>query len=267
MKNLRAIESATHINKLAKFCGKKDLEELSRDNLKRHFNIEQVDILVLFGGSILQGRDYLAKAMQNRIAKNYIIVGGYGHTSATLFEQMKKEMLGITRNIFSEAELFAKFLKAKYQLTPDFLEVESTNCGNNITNLLSLIAENNLEMSSLLIMQDATMQLRMEATLRKYLLKEIPIINFPTYDAEVIAQNDELVYGSLIPGMWEMERYISLLMGEIPRLMDNSGGYGPKGKDFIAHVDIPEDVIKAYKVLQEIFPDAIREANSEFASK
>ncbi|WP_270313504.1 YdcF family protein [Vagococcus fluvialis] len=261
------IESATYINQLAKFCGKKELEELSQDNLKQHFNLEQVDILVLFGGSILQGGDCLAEAIQNKIAKNYIIVGGYGHTSVSLFEQMEKEIPGITKNISSEAELFAEYLKEKYQLTPDFLEVKSTNCGNNITNLLALIVENNLEMNSLLIMQDATMQLRMDATLRKYLLKEVPIINFPTYEVEVLAQNKKLVYDSLIPGMWEMERYVSLLMGEIPRLMDNLAGYGPKGKDFIAHVDIPEDVIKAYKALQEIFPELTREANPEFASK
>lgn len=93
------IESATYINKLAKFCGKKELEELSQDNLKQHFNLEQVDILVLFGGSILQGGDYLAEAIQNKIAKKYIIVGGYGHTSVSLFEQMEKEIPGITKNI------------------------------------------------------------------------------------------------------------------------------------------------------------------------
>lgn len=107
----------------------------------------------------------------------------------------------------------------------------------------------------------------MDATLRKYLLKEIPIINFPTYGVEVLVQNNELVYDSLISGMWEMDRYVSLLMGEIPRLMDNLAGYGPKGKDFIAHVDIPEDVIEAYKALQEIFPESTREANPEFASE
>lgn len=100
------IESATYINKLAKFCGKKELEELSQDNLKQHFNLEQVDILVLFGGSILQGGDCLAEAIQNKIAKNYIIVGGYGHTSVSLFEQMEKEIPGITKNISSDNTRF-----------------------------------------------------------------------------------------------------------------------------------------------------------------
>ena len=43
--------------------------------------------------------------------------------------------------------------------------------------------------------------------------------------------------------MWNIDKYIELLMGEIPRLTDNINGYGPQGKDFIAHVDIPQEVI------------------------
>ena len=42
--------------------------------------------------------------------------------------------------------------------------------------------------------------------------------------------------------MWDMERYVSLLMGETPRLTDDAAGYGPHGAGYIAHVDIPEEV-------------------------
>lgn len=44
----------------------------------------------------------------------------------------------------------------------------------------------------------------------------------------------------------------SLLWGEIPRLTDDADGYGPRGKNFIAHVDIPTEV---------------RAANPAFASR
>ena len=253
------------VNNLAKFCGKKDLDNITTESLKKKIGLEQVDILVLFGGSILQGGDVLAKAMKNNVAKNYIIVGGYGHTSSTLFGNMEKEYPSSTEDIHSEAELFAKYLEKKYQLSVDYLETKSTNCGNNITNLLALISENKLEMESILLIQDATMQLRMDATLRKFLSKEIPIINYPAYEVEVISSNNQLEYDSNISSMWDMERYISLLMGEIPRLMDNTNGYGPKGKDFISHVDVPENVIEAYEELMEIFPDATRKANPNFA--
>ena len=67
--------------------------------------------------------------------------------------------------------------------------------------------------------------------------------------------------------MWDIERYISLLMGEIPRLSDNENGYGPKGKGFIAHVEIPDQVSKAFHELHRIYSGAVRNANPLYASK
>ena len=66
--------------------------------------------------------------------------------------------------------------------------------------------------------------------------------------------------------MWRMERYITLLMGEIPRLTDDESGYGPRGKRFIAHVDIPESVRDAFALLKKRFADSVREANPAFRS-
>ncbi len=57
------------------FAEKRDITELSTKCLKDKYGIEQVDVMVLFGGSILCGGDILAQAMRNQIAKKYIIVG------------------------------------------------------------------------------------------------------------------------------------------------------------------------------------------------
>lgn len=67
--------------------------------------------------------------------------------------------------------------------------------------------------------------------------------------------------------MWDMNHYIRLLMGEIPRLRDDVHGYGPCGKNFIAHVDIPESVQSAFDRLQQAFPDSVRDANPLYATK
>ena len=75
-----------------------------------------------------------------------------------------------------------------------------------------------------------------------------------------------MTYKEEIWGMWDMERYISLLMGEIPRLTDNENGYGPKGKNFIAHVDIPTEVRSAFEQLCNAYPGFVREANPLYAS-
>ena len=65
-------------------------------------------------------------------------------------------------------------------------------------------------------------------------------------------------------GMWSMERYITLLMGEIPRLKDE--GYGPLGKDFLAHVEIPEEVLSAFEALKAEDSGLIRPAEARYQS-
>ena len=44
-------------------------------------------------------------------------------------------------------------------------------------------------------------------------------------------------------------------------------GYGPKGKKFIAHVDIPDCVENAFEELMKVYGGDIREANPLYASK
>ncbi|MGK3374255.1 YdcF family protein, partial [Citrobacter youngae] len=51
-------------------------------------------------------------------------------------------------------------------------------------------------------------------------------------------------------GLWSVDRYLSLITGELPRLRDDATGYGPRGRDFIAHVDIPQNVEDAWLHLQ-----------------
>ena len=50
---------AEAINILGFFCGKRDITELSTKCLKDKYGIEQVDVMVLFGGSILCGGNIL----------------------------------------------------------------------------------------------------------------------------------------------------------------------------------------------------------------
>ena len=253
-KKISKYEIANCINVLGDFCGKRDIDELTTFELMKKYGVEKADVMVLFGGSILAGGDVLANAMKNDVAKKYVIVGGRGHTTVSLEEQFYKlypdsDKKSILSEI-SEAEIFRNYLKYKYNLQPDLLEIHSTNCGNNIT-----------------ISQDATMQLRMEVTLKKYLSENIKIINFATYSAKVSVKDKKLCFENDIFGMWDIDRYITLLMGEIPRLTDDKDGYGPKGAGYIAHIDIPEDVKNAFLILKQIHGDKVRKADPLHASK
>lgn len=112
----------------------------------------------------------------------------------------------------------------------DALETQSTNCGNNITYLLELLEREKIPCRSIILCQDATMQRRMEMGLRKYRPQGMEIINYAAYQAEVVAQGSQLTYREAIPGMWTVDRYVNLLMGEIPRLTDNDAGCAPTAK-------------------------------------
>lgn len=59
----------------------------------------------------------------------------------------------------------------------------------------------------------------------------------------------------------------ALYLGEIPHLRDDENGYGPLGKNFIAHVEIPPEVMSVFDYLQEKYPELVRSANPKFVSK
>lgn len=257
---------AESINILGAFCGKRDVAELTGTALFERYGFYQADVMVLFGGSILCGGDVLASAMREQAAKKYVIVGGEGHTTEALRKRVHQEFPDIAVTGKTEAEVFSEYIDQKYGLNADLLECKSTNCGNNITLLLELLREQHISFQSIILSQDATMQRRMEAVLRKYIPEEVTVINFATYQAKVVEKAGKLEYDKKIYGMWDMERYISLLLGEIPRLTDDEAGYGPKGKNFIVHVDIPEKVRNAFETLMDSHSALMREANPLYAS-
>lgn len=260
-------QTAKNINMLGRFCGKRDIEALTASRLQNQYGLKRADVMVLFGGSIISGGDVLADAIKNGVAGKYVIVGGAGHTTDALRKKVHGECPSIKTDGLPEAEVFNRYLEVMYGFKANYLETQSTNCGNNITYLLDLLKQYGIAFRSIILCQDATMQRRMDAGLRKYISDDVAIINFASYKAEVIVKNGQLDYSENIHGMWDMDRYVNLLMGEIPRLTDDADGYGPKGKDFIAHVDIPEEVRIAFEELREIYGGDIREANPLFASK
>ena len=257
-------EIAEKMNILGTFLGKRDVPELSREALETKYGFSQADVMVLFGGSILCGGDVLAEAIRNEIAKKYIIVGGAGHTTEALRQKMHHAFPEIETNGLPESEVFEQYLEKRYSLHADYLERKSTNCGNNITYMKELIEEEGIACRTMILSQDATMQHRMEASVKKY-MPGIQVINYAVYDAKVVVRNGELTYEKEIWGMWDIDRYLTLLLGDVQRLSDNKDGYGPEGKGYIVHVDVPDEVEKAFMDLKKEFGDKVRVANPEYA--
>lgn len=196
---------ATAINTLADFCDPPDLATLTPTALEQRYGIRQVDVIVLFGGSIIPGGDLLAQAINQQLAKRTIIVGGYGHTTPVLRRYMAQVMPNVKVTQLKEVELFQKYLQVKYHQQADLLETKSTNCGNNITNLLALLHDHQIDFHSILLMQDASMMRRMSATLQKYVKNKL-ILDYATYQVTVTGDNQEqLHYQEKVPGMWSMK--------------------------------------------------------------
>lgn len=260
---------AENINVLSDFLGKRDIDALTSNALKEKYHISQVDMLILFGGTIPFGCDVAGRAVSSNIAKNFMIVGGEGHTTESLRQAVHKAYPEIITSGKMEADIMSEYISGKYGIDKILIERNSTNCGNNVTYALDLMKVNKLQANNIIIIQDSTMQCRMDAGFRKYLKdSKVNIINFASYQARVKVDDRRLVFEpSNIWGMWDMEKYISLLMGEIPRLSDDAYGYGPKGKNYIAHVDIPLKVLKAFEELKVDYKDFVRAANPMYASK
>jgi uncharacterized SAM-binding protein YcdF (DUF218 family) len=194
---------------------------------------DHVDLMLLFGGSLPSGWDAAATAVKSGRVGTLMLVGGRGHTTDVL-----RRLVGDDSQT-SEAELIAAYLRRMHGIEQVLLERDSTNCGNNITLARDLALNRDLRPRSVALLQDPTMQRRMDAVFRLVWPEAVPV-NRPAPDGRDV---------------WPRERWVSLVMGEVPRLRDDEHGYGPRGRGFIAHVDVPDEVEVAYSALVASHPD------------
>lgn len=241
---------AAAINVLGDFCGPRDLEAMTRAEFRRVTGLPRAEVLLFFGGSPVAGLAVLEEALTEGVADRSVLVGGEGHTTPSLREQASTLLDGWDFSGMSEAEIYAHLLDEVHMLSADLLERESTNCGENITRTLELLDRNGIQHHSYLLVQDATMQRRMHATLERH-RPGMKIFNYAAYRASVVVGDGSLAYESEISGMWPIQRYVSMLLGEVRRLRDDTDGYGPNGKGWLVHVDIPQEVEAAFSLLTD----------------
>lgn len=253
---------ASRLNTLADFLALRDLSAPTPEALHAALGIRRVDLLILFGGSIVHGCDVAARAFRDGVAKRMMIVGGEGHTTQALRQTLAEACPGLETAGRPEADIIADYLRKAHGLDGLILENQSTHCGNNLSNALALARRLGLPRRHVLMMQDSSMQRRMDATARKVWAEEDSrFVNYAAYRAEIVAGPDGLAFApNPFRGLWPLDRFIRLIMGEIPRLRDDENGYGPRGKDYLAHVDIPEAVEAAYRALLAEHPEWTRPA-------
>jgi uncharacterized SAM-binding protein YcdF (DUF218 family) len=145
------------------------------------------------------------------------------------------------------------------------VEDKSTNCGANAIESRKVLEANGIPVpASILVVQDPTMSLRTIASFQRAFqdFKTPPrFFACPTFVPTMCERDGELVYD--VPGveggrLWHVRRFLDLIIGEVPRLRDDEMGYGPRGKGFIAHVDLPEEVEEAWRRLKGVMGELKR---------
>lgn len=270
-----ATRVAEAANVLARWCAQRDVSRLGRQALAEEAGLANgmADLFVLFGGGVVGTVTTLARAMNEGVAKRYAIVGGRGH--ATYWLDQATERLAETSRLLpvagtaSEAEMLDAVLRDRYGLEADFLETRSTNCGNNITYLLDCLEEEEVVPESVILSQDAVMQRRMGATWRRTCMDRpafgrVQVFMWPAYEAELAAEGDALVWHHAPEGIWPIDTYLGMLAGEVMRLTDDENGYGPRGRDFVAHVDIPDEVRAQAETLRSLWTGDVRTPDERY---
>jgi uncharacterized SAM-binding protein YcdF (DUF218 family) len=240
-----------------------------------------VDVLVFCGSALLTIVEHVFSALEARpeLAETVVLCGGIGHSTRLLYEAIetneKYSHLADKVQGLPESRVLELILKEHYPRLSErgdnggltiLIEDKSTNCGANAAETRRILERHSIPLPrSMIVVQDPSMSLRTLASFKRTYADVSPTPTFlgcPTFVPGMSlkapdAGDDDGELHFTVPGipesvLWESQRFFDLIMGEIPRLRDDEHGYGPNGKGFIAHVDIPDDVEAAWARLREI---------------
>lgn len=249
-------------NLIIEFLAKRDIASLTKESLFKTYGIEQVDLLIVAGNCIPYIAEEAAKAYKNGLTKKLMFTGGEGHTTEILRYNIKNKYPHLITKNKTESDIFADLLEQVYDIkrTDLIIENTSTHSGENASNSLKTIQMINYIPKYVLLMQDPSLQRRLDASFKKeWINLDVTFINYAITIPYLKEINKKIEFGcDDFWGRWQIEHFLSLVLGEIPRLNDTKEGYGPKGKNFIIHVDIPFSVLNAFKNLKLNFKELIR---------
>lgn len=217
----------------------------------------QAQLIVLAGNAVLPTLE-TAAALSNAHKLPLLIAGGIGHSTTYLYAAVARHPRynGLRTTGLSEADLLASIARERLNVAQERLIVErkSTNCGENASFSRKVMEERGLTVQRAILVQDPTMQRRTAATF-DYVWRDAAAkpqwISYPGVVAQLANGDRGLVFTHPQEGLWEVARYLSLVLGEMPRLNDDEQGYGPRGRGFIGHVEMPAPVKEAWDTAKQ----------------
>jgi uncharacterized SAM-binding protein YcdF (DUF218 family) len=224
-----------------------------------------LDAIVLLGNQVVETLTTACTLLDRAPAAVLLLSGGAGHSTPLLYDNLRNSRYGervqqgLIKETMAEAEMYAMVAQAAFAIPAGRIRLEnrSRNSAENARFSLEILRESRPQ-GPVLILQDPSMQRRSiltwtrEADLAGSDARTlshavfVPKVEPGPDDALQLAKDQAL-------GTWPLERFLGLILGEIERLYDDENGYGPKGKDFLPHVDIPEAVYKGYMRVSEHF--------------
>ncbi|MTD25856.1 YdcF family protein [Erwinia sp. J316] len=211
------------------------------------------DVAILAGHAVLPG----ILGAFSRLAATTIPVllsGGVGHSTGLLKTALNE--MQITSAASSEAQLLADVAVERFGIHPERLIVEdqSRNCGENAAFSRRILQAREIEARRIIIIQDPLMQRRTVETFEHEWQRQgrqADFISWPVFIPQLTLQDGQIVMSGAASqqGLWTLERYVSMALGEVRRLRDDHNGYGPLGLGFIGHVDVPHAVEQAWQRL------------------
>lgn len=259
-------QTASDVNLLARFLAHEQLQDISSPSCP------SVDCIVICVSAVLHGAETIFRALQTRpdFTKTLVLCGGIGHSTPLLYDavarnpeyhSLAKEIVGLPEARVLEIILYRYFDVSAITSAGCrvMIEDKSTNCAANALETRKLMAESGLPIpKTCVVVQDPTMALRTLVSFEKIyedLALSPKFLSCPSFMPQMSKADGQLHYDvENVPAteLWETGRFFDLIMGEIPRLRDDEAGYGPKGKGFIPHVDIPVEVEEAWRRLKGV---------------
>ncbi|KAG8631459.1 hypothetical protein KVT40_000599 [Elsinoe batatas] len=249
-----SVRLAEDINLLAGYLAESEVHDLAAHN--------PVDCIVICASQVLAQPDVLFRALESNptLTKTVVVAGGIGHSTQAIYDAvathpvyhvLAEQVSGLPEALVLGLVLkhFFDLEKIESQGCRVLYETLSTNCGANASEVRRVLEIAHVSTpQSYIIVQDPTMLRRTIASFNKVYddVDQPPrFAGCPIFVPIVVPAGKGISYSGLpLPSnqLWPLQRYKELLAGEIPRLRDDNEVYGPLGKGFIAHVDIPEDV-------------------------
>jgi uncharacterized SAM-binding protein YcdF (DUF218 family) len=262
---------ADDINVLSRYFAEDDFggEALTSNHLR------SVGVIVLLGNQVVATLTHACTVAQ--IAPHAVLLfsGGVGHATKSLYENLcSTEYIKAQRDFSAttpEADIYASLAQSAFDIPAHRIVVEnrSTNCGENSRFSIRALKDAGLERKTVLLLQDPTIQRRSMLTWQRE--AEAAGVgarphSHPTFVPRVESALDGAIciHSAHAKASWTLARLVGMLMGEIQRLRDDETGYGPRGRNYFDHVDIPAEVLDSYARLAG--SDFVRqlESSSEF---